>query len=64
MSASKEKPAPQNRAYTVDDIAAIPGNGISISKCLHPTGQIINMSQSCITPGTGAIEYNNLISII
>jgi len=23
MSASKEKPAPQNRTYTVDDIAAI-----------------------------------------
>ncbi len=27
MSASKEKPAPQNRTYTVDDIAAILGIG-------------------------------------
>ena len=38
MSASKEKPAPQNRTYTVDDIAAILGIGRTTAYKLAKSG--------------------------
>lgn len=38
MSASKEKSAPQNRTYTVDDIAAILGIGRSTAYKLAKSG--------------------------
>ncbi len=37
---------------------------ISASQGFLPTGQIVNMPQSCVAPGIGAVKNNNLVPVV